>query len=77
MAQLRFEHLLNDNWTLGGGMQWLDGSLKGNAVEANGLQPDGRTLGRNFNYRKLEWTDRDYQLNLTGHFDTGASPTRC
>ncbi|EKT4482385.1 TonB-dependent siderophore receptor [Pseudomonas putida] len=71
MAQLRFEHLLNDNWTLGGGMQWLDGSLKGNAVEANGLQPDGRTLGRNFNYRKLEWTDRDYQLNLTGHFDTG------
>jgi len=71
MAQLRFEHLLNDNWSLGGGMQWLDGSLKGNAVEANGLQPDGRTLGRNFNYRKLEWTDRDYQLNLTGHFDTG------
>lgn len=71
MAQLRFEHVLNDNWTLGGGMQWLDGSLKGNAVEANGLQADGRTLGRNFNYRKLEWTDRDYQLNLTGHFDTG------
>ena len=70
MAQLRFEHQLNDDWTLGGGMQWLDGSLKGNAVEANALQPDGRTLGRNFNYRKLEWTDRDYQLNLTGHFDT-------
>jgi len=71
MAQLRFEHALNDDWTLGGGMQWLDGSLKGNAVEANGLQADGRTLGRNFNYRKLEWTDRDYQLNLTGHFDAG------
>ena len=70
MAQLRFEHLLNDNWTLAGGMQWLDGSLKGNAVEANSLQADGRTLGRNFNYRKLEWTDRDYQLNLTGHFET-------
>ncbi|HDS1744567.1 MULTISPECIES: TonB-dependent receptor [Pseudomonas] len=71
MAQLRFEHALSDDWTLGGGMQWLDGSLKGNAVEANALQADGRTLGRNFNYRKLEWTDRDYQLNLTGHFDTG------
>ncbi|MBF8743399.1 TonB-dependent siderophore receptor [Pseudomonas guariconensis] len=70
MAQLRFEHQLNDDWTLGGGMQWLDGTLKGNAVEANKLQADGRTLGRNFNYRKLEWTDRDYQLNLTGHFDT-------
>ena len=70
MAQLRFEHRLDDDWTLAGGLQWLDGSLKGNAVEANGLQADGRTLGRNFNYRELEWTSRDYQLNLTGHFDT-------
>ncbi|MCV9918807.1 TonB-dependent siderophore receptor [Pseudomonas sp. BT-42-2] len=70
MAQLRFEHLLNDNWTLAGGMQWLHGTLEGNAVEANALQADGRTLGRNFNYRKLQWSDRDYQLNLTGHFDT-------
>ena len=70
MAQLRFEHLLNDDWTLGGGFQWLDGSLKGNAIEANGIADDGRTLGRNFNYRKLEWTDKDTQLNLTGHFDT-------
>jgi iron complex outermembrane receptor protein len=32
---------------------------------------DGRTLGRNFNYRKLEWTDKDTQLNLTGHFSAG------
>ncbi|MNO46925.1 Ferrichrome-iron receptor precursor [compost metagenome] len=72
MAQVRFEHLLNDSWTLGGGFQFLDGSLKGNAVEANGAPADGRTLQRNFNYRKLEWTDRDWQLNLTGHFDTGA-----
>ncbi|MHA3737808.1 TonB-dependent siderophore receptor [Pseudomonas sp. Eth.TT006] len=70
MAQLRFEHMLNDDWTLGGGFQWLDGSLKGNAVEANGIAADGHTLGRNFNYRKLEWTDKDTQLNLTGHFDT-------
>jgi iron complex outermembrane receptor protein len=71
MAQLRFEHMLNDDWTLGGGMQWLDGTLQGNAIEANTLGPDGRTLGRNFNYRKLEWTDRDTQLNLTGHFSLG------
>ena len=71
MAQLRFEHMLNDNWTLGGGMQYLDGSLDGYAVEANGAPADGRTLQRNFNWRRLEWTDRDYQLNLTGHFDTG------
>ncbi len=72
MAQLRFEHLLNDNWTLAGGFQYLDGSLDGNAVEANGAPADGRTLQRNFNWRRLEWTDRDFQLNLTGHFDTGA-----
>ncbi|WP_455923742.1 TonB-dependent siderophore receptor [Pseudomonas putida] len=70
MAQVRFEHFINENWTLGGGVQWLDGSLAGNAVEANGIGTDGRTLGRNFNYRKLEWTDRDGQLNLTGHFST-------
>ncbi|MFN3358831.1 MAG: TonB-dependent siderophore receptor, partial [Pseudomonas sp.] len=75
MAQLRFEHMLNDSWTLGGGFQWLDGTLAGNAIEANGpgsLGADGRTLQRNFNYRKLEWTDKDYQLNLTGHFSTGS-----
>ncbi|MCK9801105.1 TonB-dependent siderophore receptor [Pseudomonas sp. MAFF 302030] len=71
MGQVRFEHFLNDNWTLGGGAQILDGTLAGNGVEANGIAPDGRTLGRNFNYRKLEWRDRDYQLNLTGHFSTG------
>lgn len=77
MAQLRFEHRLNEDWTLGGGTQWLDGTLQGNAVEANAnananaVAPDGRTLGRNFNYRKLEWTDRDTQLNLTGHFTLG------
>lgn len=70
MAQLRFEHRLNDDWSLAGGFQWLDGSLAGNAVEANGIAADGRTLGRNFNYRKLEWTDRDSQLNLAGHFST-------
>ncbi|WP_226457798.1 TonB-dependent siderophore receptor [Pseudomonas sp. AF03-9] len=71
MAQLRFEHLLNENWTLGGGFQWLDGTLQGNAIEANSLAADGHTLNRNFNYRKLEWTDKDTQVNLTGHFSMG------
>jgi iron complex outermembrane receptor protein len=71
MLQVRFEHMLNDDWTLAGGTQWLDGTLQGNAVEGNGIAADGRTLGRNFSYRKLEWTDRDTQLNLTGHFSTG------
>ncbi|MBV1812184.1 TonB-dependent siderophore receptor [Pseudomonas viridiflava] len=71
MAQIRFDHDLNADWKLGGGIQMLDGSLKGDAIEANGLAADGRTLGRNFNYRRLEWTDRDVQLNVTGHFATG------
>ncbi|CAN7326315.1 TonB-dependent siderophore receptor [Pseudomonas brassicacearum] len=71
LLQVRFEHMLNDDWTLAGGTQWLDGTLQGNAIEGNGIATDGRTLGRNFNYRKLEWTDRDTQLNLTGHFSTG------
>ncbi|MGU9858488.1 TonB-dependent siderophore receptor [Pseudomonas sp. LF245] len=71
VAQLRFEHLLNDNWTLGGGFQYLDGTLQGNGIEANSLASDGHTLNRNFNYRKLEWTDKDTQLNLTGRFSTG------
>lgn len=69
MVQLRFDHWLNDSWMLAGGVQQLNGTLQGNAVEANGLQADGRTLGRNFNYRKLEWDDRDVQLNLTGYFN--------
>jgi iron complex outermembrane receptor protein len=72
VSQLRFEHLLNENWTLSGGAQWIEGQLKGNAVEANGIQADGRTLGRNFNWRKLEWTDQDFQLNLSGTFNTGS-----
>lgn len=71
MAQLRFEHELNDNWTLGGGVQALDGTMKGNGIEANSLGADGRTLSRNFNWRKLDWTDVDVQLNVTGRFNAG------
>lgn len=70
-AQLRFRHDISDDWTLGGGFQWLDGQLHGYAVEANGLQPDGRTLGRNLTHRDLDWADRDLQLNVTGRFQTG------
>lgn len=72
VSQLRFDHQLNDNWSVSGGVQWLDGKLHGNAVEANGIAADGRTLGRNFNWRKLEWNDRNYQLNLSGTFNTAS-----
>lgn len=80
MAQLRFEHLLNENWTLGGGFQWLDGTLQGNAIEANGpasLNADGRTLQRNFNYRKLEWTDKDTSSTSPGISPQAVSSTPC
>ncbi|WP_421683296.1 TonB-dependent siderophore receptor [Stutzerimonas urumqiensis] len=68
-TQLRIEHLLNDQWTLRGGVQYLDGSLEGGAVENNGLAADGRTVGRNYSERWLEWSDIATQANLEGHFD--------
>ncbi|WP_417779229.1 TonB-dependent siderophore receptor [Stutzerimonas xanthomarina] len=68
MTQLRIEHLLDDQWTLRGGTQYLDGSLDGGAVENNGLAADGRTVGRNYSERRLEWNDTAVQANLEGRF---------
>ncbi|BAP78379.1 TonB-dependent siderophore receptor [Pseudomonas sp. MT-1] len=68
MTQLRIEHLLDDQWTLRGGVQYLDGSLEGGAVENNGLAADGRTVGRNYSERRLEWNDTAIQANLEGRF---------
>ena len=67
MAQLRIEHELGNDWKLNAGVQYLNGKLHGYAVEANGIQDDGETLGRNYNYRELKWQDTDAQINLTGH----------
>ena len=67
-TQLRIEHLLDDQWTLRGGVQYLDGSLEGGAVENNGLAADGRTVGRNYSERWLEWNDFAVQANLEGRF---------
>ncbi|MGM7313108.1 TonB-dependent receptor domain-containing protein, partial [Acinetobacter baumannii] len=68
MAQLRVEHDLGNDWKLNAGVQYLNGKLHGFAVEANGIQNDGETLGRNYNYRELKWQDTDAQINLTGNF---------
>ncbi|MFY6081037.1 TonB-dependent siderophore receptor [Acinetobacter baumannii] len=68
MAQLRVEHDLGNDWKLNAGVQYLNGKLHGYAVEANGIQNDGETLGRNYNYRELKWQDTDAQINLTGNF---------
>lgn len=68
MAQLRVEHELGNDWKLNAGVQYLNGKLHGYAVEANGIQNDGETLGRNYNYRELKWQDTDAQINLTGKF---------
>ncbi|WP_288420622.1 TonB-dependent siderophore receptor [uncultured Acinetobacter sp.] len=68
MTQLRVEHDLGNDWKLNTGVQYLNGKLHGYAVEANGIQNDGETLGRNYNYRELKWQDTDAQINLTGKF---------
>ncbi len=68
-TQLRLEHQLDSQWMLRGGIQYLDGSLDGGAVENNGLAADGRTVGRNYSERWLNWDDLAVQANLEGHFD--------
>lgn len=68
-TQLRLEHQLDSQWMLRGGIQYLDGSLDGGAVENNGLASDGRTVGRNYSERWLNWNDLAVQANLEGHFD--------
>lgn len=68
MTQLRVEHDLGNDWKLNAGVQYLHGKLYGYAVEANGIQDDGETLNRNYNYRELKWQDTDAQINLTGNF---------
>ena len=45
MTQLRVEHDLGNDWKLNAGVQYLNGKLHGYAVEANGIQNDGETLG--------------------------------
>jgi iron complex outermembrane receptor protein len=69
-TQLRIEHQLNDQWAVRGGVQYLDGSLEGGAVENNVLASDGRTVSRNYSERTLEWDDLAVQGNIEGHFDT-------
>jgi len=68
MTQLRVEHDFGNDWKLNAGVQYLNGKLYGYAVEANGIQADGDTLDRNYNYRELKWQDTDAQINLTGKF---------
>jgi len=68
-TQLRLEHQLDSQWMLRGGIQYLDGSLDGGAVENNGLAADGHTVGRNYSERWLNWNDLAVQANLEGHFD--------
>ena len=75
-TQLRIEHLLNDNWTLRGGVQYMDGEMSGGAVENNsnsyrgGLAAGNSVVGRNYNERWLNWNDVNVQANAEGHFDT-------
>ncbi|MQZ31330.1 TonB-dependent receptor [Acinetobacter haemolyticus] len=71
MFQLRVEHHLNDTWTLNVGTQYLDGNLHGYAVEANGIKAGshGEIITRNYNWRNLDWNDKNIQASLVGEFD--------
>ncbi|MCU4414616.1 TonB-dependent receptor [Acinetobacter sp. WU_MDCI_Axc73] len=71
MLQLRLEHQLDDNWKLNLGGQYLNGELYGYAVEASGLKPDtnGSIIKRNYNWRQLDWIDKNIQANVQGKFN--------
>lgn len=71
MMQLRVEHALNDTWKLNVGAQYLNGNLQGNAVEANGIKAntDGQVITRNYNWRNLDWIDKNFQANIVGEFN--------
>ncbi|ENU30831.1 hypothetical protein F991_01345 [Acinetobacter sp. CIP-A165] len=71
MFQLRVEHRLNDAWKLNVGTQYLDGNLHGYAVEANGVKANshGEIITRNYNWRNLDWNDKNIQASLVGEFN--------
>lgn len=71
MLQFRVEHALNDTWKLNVGTQYLNGNLHGYAVEANGLKADtnGEIITRNYNWRNLDWIDKNVQANVVGTFN--------
>lgn len=71
MLQFRVEHALNEEWKLNVGAQYLNGNLHGYAVEANGVKADsnGEVITRNYNWRNLDWIDKNFQANVVGHFD--------
>ncbi|WP_171458303.1 TonB-dependent siderophore receptor [Acinetobacter sp. ANC 4910] len=71
MLQFRVEHALNDAWKLNIGTQYLNGNLHGYAVEANGVKANtnGEVITRNYNWRNLDWIDKNFQANVVGNFN--------
>lgn len=71
MLQLRLEHKLTNDWTLNVGGQYLNGELYGYAVEASGLKANtgGTVIKRNYNWRQLDWIDKNVQANVQGKFN--------
>ena len=71
MLQLRLEHKLTNDWTLNVGGQYLNGELYGYAVEASGLKSNtgGTVIKRNYNWRQLDWIDKNVQANVQGKFN--------
>ncbi len=71
MLQFRIEHALNEAWKLNVGTQYLNGNLHGYAVEANGVKANtnGEVITRNYNWRNLDWIDKNFQANVVGNFN--------
>lgn len=71
MLQFRIEHALNEAWKLNVGTQYLNGNLHGYAVEANGIKANtnGEVITRNYNWRNLDWIDKNFQANIVGNFN--------
>lgn len=81
-TQLRIEHLLNESWTLRGGVQYLDGEIHGGAVENNsnaytGLPAGASSIGRNYNERWLNWNDVNARPTPKATSTLPASPIPC
>ncbi|MFT4020678.1 MAG: TonB-dependent receptor, partial [Acinetobacter sp.] len=71
MVQLRIEHQLNDVWKFNAGFQYLNGNLHGYAVEAGAVKANtnGEVITRNYNWRNLDWIDKNFQANVVGNFN--------
>ncbi|ABI62393.1 Outer membrane siderophore receptor [Granulibacter bethesdensis CGDNIH1] len=71
VIQLRVDHQFNQNWSLRGGVQVMDGALTGFATEGASLPANSVLMSRSRRYRDYHWNDLIAQTYATGHLATG------